>query len=63
MKDFHGYGYATEVIYSVAANSEEFFKLAIKKQMVFDFRNEYTDNGFDEEVKRMISTVTLNVGY
>ena len=61
--NFTGYGYATEVIYSVSANAEEFFKLAIKKQMVFDFRNEYTDNGFDEEVKRMISTVTLNVGY
>ncbi len=59
----NGSGYAIEVIYTTTANTEEFYKLAIKKQLVYDYRNEYNDNGFDQEVAKMISTVSLNLGY
>ena len=58
-----GDGSNFEIVYTTLANTEEFYKLAIKKQLAYDFRNEYTDNGFDKEVIKMISTTTLNVGY
>jgi len=60
---FSGNGDITEIIYTTGSNAEEFFKLAIKKQLAFDYKNESKDNGFDEEVSRMISSVTLNLGY
>jgi len=61
--NFIGSGNAVEITYSTLANTEEFYKLAVKKQLAYDYRNEFTDNGFDQEVIKMISTVTLNVGY
>jgi len=60
---FSGDGSSIEVSYTTLANAEEFYKLAVKKQLAYDYRNEYTENGFDQEVMKMISTVTLNVGY
>ena len=60
---FAGFNQDIEVIYTTLANVEEFYKLAIKKQLAYDYRNEYAENGFDVEVIKMISTVTLNVGY
>ena len=60
---FSGNGNAVEIAYTTLANAEEFYKLAIKKQLAYDYRNEYNENGFDKEVIKMISTVTLNVGY
>jgi len=60
---FSGYGNDVEVVYSTLANTEEFYKLAVKKQLAYDYRNEYNENGFDQEVIKMISTVTLNLGY
>jgi len=60
---FSGFGNSIEVTYTTAANAEEFYKLAIKKQLAYDYRNEYTENGFDQEVIKMISSVTLNLGY
>ena len=60
---FQGNGYPLEVVYVTAANNEEFYKLAIKKQLAYDYKNSDKDNGFDADVKQMISTVTLNLGY
>lgn len=60
---FIGNGDTVEVIYSTLANTEEFYKTAVKKQLTYDFRNEFKDNGFDSEVRNMISSVTLNTGY
>ncbi len=60
---FTGNGNSVEITYTTTANTEEFYKLAIKKQLAYDYRNEYTDNGFDQEVIKMISSVTINVGY
>lgn len=52
-----------EITYSTVANNSEFYKLAIKKQLAYDYRNEFTENGFDKEVLQMLSSATLNVGY
>ena len=60
---FTGLGDDIEIVFSTLANTEEFYKLAIKKQLAYDYRNEYTENGFDQEVIKMISSVTLNLGY
>jgi hypothetical protein len=60
---FVGNGNSVEITYTTAANAEQFYKLAIKKQLAYDYRNEYTENGFDQEVIKMISSVTLNLGY
>jgi hypothetical protein len=60
---FNGFGGDIEIVYSTLANTEEFYKLAIKKQLAYDYRNEYTENGFDQEVIKMISSATLNLGY
>jgi len=60
---FIGNGDAVEIAYTTLANTEEFYKLAIKKQLAYDYRNEYNDNGFDQEVIKMISTTTLNTGW
>lgn len=59
----NGTGYPVEIIYTTTASSDEYFKLAIKKQMVYDYRNQFDENGFDQEVLNMMSTVTLNLGY
>lgn len=60
---FLGNGNSIEVNYTTLANTEEFYKLAVKKQLAYDYRNEYNENGFDQEVVKMINSVTLNVGY
>ena len=61
--NYMGNGNAVKITYSTKANTEEFYKLAVKKQMAYDFRNQFTENGFDKEVLQMISTETLNMGY
>lgn len=61
--NFTGNGNDIEIVYSTLANTEEFYKLAVKKQLAYDYRNEYNENGFDQEVIKMISSVTLNLGY
>jgi len=60
---FTGFDQDIEIVYSTLANTEEFYKLAVKKQLAYDYRNQYSDNGFDQEVIKMISSVTLNLGY
>lgn len=58
-----GTGSPVEIVYTTTANAEEYFKLAIKKQMVYDYRNQYEENKFDEEVTKMMASITLNLGY
>lgn len=60
---FSGVGEALEIVYSTLAATDEFYKLAIKKQLAYDYRNEFNENGFDQEVIKMLSTDTMNVGY
>jgi len=60
---YYGTGNSVKITYTTKANTEEFYKLAIKKQLAYDFRNEFTENGFDKEVIQMLSTETQNLGY
>lgn len=60
---YQGSGYGLQVVYTTLANTEEFYKLAVKKQLAYDYRNSFTENGFDQEVINMIRTDTVNLGF
>ncbi len=61
--NFVGSGQSLAVTYTTKASTDEFYKLAIKKQIAYDYRNEFNENGFDREVIGMLQGVTLNTGF
>lgn len=60
---YQGSGYGLQVVYTTLANTEEFYKLKVKQQLAYDFRNEYQDKGFSQEVVDSLRTDTLNLGF
>ena len=66
---YYGSGNSLVITYQNTAEGtsgesvNEYHKTLIKKQLAFDFRNNFEDKGIDTEVLRMAQSETINLGY